>query len=175
MTDNEFTERLAAMRETMYRVSYSQLSQGCDRDDAVQETLLKAWDRRRKLKDERFMQTWIIHILINECHNIQRKGKRVDLMYELPERVAPAEANEELHDALFHLDEKLRLPIVLHYIEGFRTNEIAEILSVPQGTVTWRISKARKELNKMLGGRIGGRDDKLISCEEDDKPCLKMI
>jgi len=162
MTDNDFTERLAALRETMYRVSYSQLSQGCDRDDAVQETLLKAWGKRHRLKDERYMKTWVISILINECHNIQRKGKRVELPGELPERVAPAEANEELHDALFRLDEKLRLPIVLYYIEGFRVNEIAEILGVPQGTVSWRMSKARKELNRIMSF-------------EEDTPCLKMI
>ena len=108
MTDDEFAERLAAMRETMYRVSYAQLARACDRDDAVQETLLKAWGKRRKLGDERVMQTWVIRILINECHNIQRKQRRETLPGVLPERAAPADADAELHDALFRLEESLR-------------------------------------------------------------------
>lgn len=159
MTDNEFAERLAAMRETMYRVCYSQLAQPCDRDDAVQEALLKAWGKRHMLEDGKYMQTWVVRILVNECHNIHRKrGKELPLE-ELPERAAPEETAAELHDALFRLGEKLRLPIVLHYIEGFSTGEIAEILRIPQGTVLWRLSKARKCLREMLGG--------------DDEPLLR--
>lgn len=149
MTDNDFVLRLTAMRETMYRISYSQLSQGCDRDDAVQETLVKAWEHRRKLRDERYMQTWVVRILINECHNIQRKQKR-----ELPEPVTTPpyipESISDLKNALLCLDNKLRLPIILHCIEGYHTHEIAKILGVPKGTVLWRMSKARKELRSML-------------------------
>ena len=43
MTSNEFSNRIVTIMQTLYRVSYSQLSQKCDRDDAVQECLLKAW------------------------------------------------------------------------------------------------------------------------------------
>ena len=41
--------------------------------------------------------------------------------------------------------------IVLHYIEGFRTVEIAEMLKIPEGTVKSRLSRARKELKSVLG------------------------
>lgn len=150
MTDNEFAERLTAMRETMYRVCCTQLSRGCDRDDAVQETLLKAWANRRRLRDERYMQTWVIRILINECHNIQRKQKR-EVVEILSEQMDSTESTAELRDALFRLDKKLRLPVVLHYIEGYHVHEISKMLGVPKGTVLWRMSKARKELSAMLG------------------------
>jgi len=150
MTDDIFIERLAAMRETMYRVSCAQLQRACDRDDAVQEALLKAWHNRRKLKEERYMQTWVVRILINECRNIQRKQKREIVTDELPESSSTEEANTDLYDALFRLDEKLRLPVVLHYIEGYSTQEIAKILGTPKGTILWRMSKARKELGIML-------------------------
>lgn len=153
MTDNEFTERLTAMRETMYRICYSQLSRSCDRDDAVQETLLKVWNNRRRLRDERHMQTWVIRILINECHNIQRNQKRefAKILSEHADFSEPvSESVTALREALFNLDKKLRLPIVLHYIEGYHVQEISKMLGVPKGTVLWRMSKARKELNAML-------------------------
>ena len=150
MTCEEFSTRIIAMMQTLYRVSYTQLSQSCDRDEAVQECLYKAWKKRHQLKDERYMQTWVIRILINECHNIQRKRNREFPLEELPERVAPEDADVELHDALFSLDEKLRLPIVLHYIEGFSIKEVAQILRLPQGTVKSRMLRGRQKLKKIL-------------------------
>ena len=161
MTDNDFAEKLTNMIETVYRVSYSQLPQACDRDDAVQETLLKAWKNRHRMKNERYMQTWVIRILINECHNIHRRKKHESLEEFQIERVAPVDEYADLHDTLFRLDDKYRITIVLHYVEGFDTREISKILSLPQGTVLWRLSKARKELKKMLGEEIGNKNIKI--------------
>ena len=92
MTDEEFTERLSAMLEPMYRISCSQLRNACDRDDAVQETLYKAWNSRKKLKNEQYMKSWVIRILINECHNIQRKQKHEVVTNELPEGISSSTA-----------------------------------------------------------------------------------
>jgi len=154
LTTEEFSERITGMIQTLYRVSYSQLAQDCDRDDAVQECLYKAWKKRHQLKDERFMQTWVIRILINECRNIQKKG-RLELPFdELPERVAPPDANHELHDALFAIDETLRLPIVLHYMEGYSTKEIAQMLRLPHGTVKSRMTRARSELKEIMNWEV---------------------
>jgi len=158
VTCEEFSRRIVAMMQTLYRVSYTQLSQSCDRDEAVQECLYKAWKKRHQLRDERHMQTWVIRILINECHNIHRKRKRELPLDELPERVASAGADVELHDALFSLDETLRLPILLHYIEGFSIKEVAQILRWPQGTVKSRLMRGRQKLKKTL-------------CEEGQLPC----
>jgi RNA polymerase sigma-70 factor (ECF subfamily) len=167
MTDKEFSERIEATTETLYRMSYSQLPQKCDRDDTIQETILKAWSKRASLKDERLLQTWLVRILLNECHNIQRKRKRETLCDKMPERAAPPNSDAELHDALFRIGDELRLPIVLHYMEGFSVAEIAGILRLPQSTVKWRMSKARKELAAVLG-------DETTTKKEVHKPCLKQ-
>jgi len=159
VTYDEFSTRIIAMMQTLYRVSYTQLAQSCDRDEAVQECLYKAWQKRHQLKDERCMKTWVIRILINECHNIQRKRSRELPLGELPERVAPADADAELHDALFSLEEKLRLPILLHYIEGFSIKEVAQILRLPQGTVKSRMLRGRQKLKKIL------REEGQLPCE----------
>lgn len=152
MTKDEFARRIVGMMQTLYRVSYAQLSQACDREDAVQECLYKAWKRQHQLRDERFMQTWVIRILINECHNIQRRNARMLPVDEVPERVAPPDINGALHDALLTLPESLRLPILLYYIEGFSVKELAQILSLPQGTVKSRMRRGRQELHAMLDG-----------------------
>ena len=77
MTSEAFAKAVTEMVQTLYRVSCSQLSVGADREDAVQETLRKAWEKRASLKDERYLHTWVIRILLNVCHDIRRERKRM--------------------------------------------------------------------------------------------------
>ncbi|MCL2547858.1 MAG: hypothetical protein FWE76_01680 [Symbiobacteriaceae bacterium] len=102
------------------------------------------------------MQTWVIRILINECHNILKRQKREGLVTALPERSAPADSFIDLHNALLALDETLRIPLVLHYIEDYSVNEIARILFIPAGTVKTRLMRGRKELASLLHEEVEG-------------------
>jgi RNA polymerase sigma-70 factor (ECF subfamily) len=154
MTSGEFSERIVSMMQTLYRISHSQLSQRCDRDDAVGECLLKAWQKRHQLRDERYMQTWVVRILINECHNIQKKRSRTSPLDEIPDSAAPADADYELRDALLGLDESLRLPILLYYIEGYSVKEVAKILRIAQGTVKSRMSRGRQKLKEVINWEV---------------------
>ena len=133
MTKDEFAKRIAGMMQTLYRVSYAQLSQSCDREDAVQECLCKAWQKRHQLRDERYMQTWVIRILINECRNIQRKKSRLVPLFELPEREAPAGADRELHDALFALDEGSACPLCCIMWRAFPSGRSRPFCVCPRG------------------------------------------
>ena len=72
MDKREFADRVHAMQEKLYRITYGQLRDEQDRKDAVQEAIFKAWKNRGRLRDETLFETWLIRILINECHNIQR-------------------------------------------------------------------------------------------------------
>jgi len=154
MTSGEFSERIVSMMQTLYRISCSQLSQRCDRDDAVGECLLKAWQKRHQLRDERYMQTWVVRILINECHNINKKRSRTSSLDEIPDSAAPADADHELRDALLGLDESLRLPILLYYIEGYSVKEVAKILRIAQGTVKSRMSRGRQKLKEVINWEV---------------------
>nr|MCR4904705.1 RNA polymerase sigma factor [Clostridiales bacterium] len=62
-----------------------------------------------------------------------------------------SESCEDLHALVDALSEKLRETIRLHYFEGYSVNEIAERLSVPAGTVKWRLAQGRKQLRKGYG------------------------
>jgi RNA polymerase sigma-70 factor (ECF subfamily) len=148
MKDEVFAERIGAMLQTLYRVSYTQLRQPCDRDEAVQEALCKAWEKRRQLRDERYFQTWLIRILINECRNLQRRGVHEETFEDLP--APPPDADRAAHDALLSLPDKLRLPAALYYLEGYKTREIAYLLRLPQGTVKSRLSAGRRALREIL-------------------------
>lgn len=149
MTSEQFARKIVALTDTLYRVSYSILREACDREDAVQSCLEKAWKRRGSLREERYLKTWLVRILINECYDIHRRRAR-EAPREIPERPAPPGADRELHDALMRLPEEVRTPIVLHYMEGYSVEEIASALRLAQGTVKTRMRRGRAMLKQLL-------------------------
>ena len=149
MDDEAFARAIVALSDTLYRVSSSQLRQRADQEDAVQECLRRAWEKRRTLREERYLKTWLIRILINECKNIYRRRPRAQ--EELPESLAAPPADGELMDALMNLPPKFRIPMELHYIEGYGIAEISRMLRIPDGTVKWRLSRGRALLKTELG------------------------
>jgi len=158
MEREEFAQRITQMHCTLYRICTSQLSCAQDREDAVQEALKKAWERRRQLRNDALLQAWVIRILLNECHKIQRQRKRLLLTDRLMDPDAPApEAAPEgllLRQALRQLPEKLRVPLVLHYLEGYGVQETARILRLPPGTVKTRMRAGRAQLKLLLDEEV---------------------
>ena len=80
-----------------------------------------------------------------------RRKRREIPVEELPQ-AASAEIQEPsaLHDAVLSLPNDLRVPIILHYMEGFSIQEIADALRCPKGTVLSRMNRARKRLKQLM-------------------------
>lgn len=149
MTRDEFGAAVVAQTDRMYRIAYTLLRCDADCRDAMQEAALRAWEKRHTLKDERYFATWLTRILINACHDIGRRRQRVAALEDLPEPSVPP-PDPTLSMALAALPEKLRLPLVLHEMEGMPYAEIARALRVPQTTVVGRIHRAKVQLRKEL-------------------------
>lgn len=152
MDKQEFTGRVRAMGDKLYRVACGQLRDHNDRCDAVQEAVLKAWNSRGSLRNTQYFETWLIRILINECHSIQRLNRRTLPLEAAPETFTePSFADTDLQGAILNLPEKLRMSVILYYIEGYDSKEIARILRVPASTVRTRLMRARQMLRDILG------------------------
>lgn len=153
MEKEQFARVILGMEDTLYRITAAQLPQRADREDAVQETLRKAWEKRKTLREEKYLQTWVIRILLNECHTIQRRMKRTVPMCDLP--AAPAAKEDKgLREALMQLDEKYRIPLMLYYLEGYSVKQTAQMLRLPQGTVKTRLDRGRKALKVLLNEEV---------------------
>lgn len=153
MVDEQtFLRETQAMERTLYRVARSYLPRWEDCADAVQEALGKAWGKRWQA-DPAYFRAWLTRIVINECHNLSRQRKRVVCVEEVADSPAPPQTFDEalaLRQALSTLPEKLRLPLLLHYLEGFPLADIARMLRLPLGTVKSRLHQARKALQLEL-------------------------
>ncbi len=150
MTSEAFTEAVIRMTPTLYRIARGQLLIEADQQDAVQEAIRRSWEKRGSLKNERYLQTWVIRILLNVCHDIQRHGKREFPVDEIPDRPLEAPDYTDLRSALFRLKDKERVPVILHYIEGYDVRHVAEILRIPAGSVKTRLMRARAHLRDIL-------------------------
>ena len=149
MTGDAFAKAVTEMVQTLYRISCSQLSIEADREDAVQETLRRAWEKRASLRNESYFHTWVIRILLNVCHDIQKERKRTIPTDVFPDMPCSPEENVDLKSCLLRLEERERIPVLLHYIEGYDIRQISAILRIPQGTVKSRLSRGRDQLRNI--------------------------
>ena len=152
MDKTEFAAAVLAAEPTLYRVARSMLPCEADCADAAQSAILRAWEKLDTLKSPEYFRTWLVRILINECRSALRRRARFAGEPDESLPVPEPERYDELYAALYSLDEKYRLPVTLHYLEGFRLAEIAEMLRLPQGTVATRLRRARELLREELKG-----------------------
>lgn len=139
-------------------------------EDLYQDTFLKAVELCGQLNAEENVKSFLLSVCVNLWKNRLRKaarrlritGPRTDLdgpdAPEVPDAVYDVEAeflrNEDrkaVRSAVAALPERLRLPVLLFYMEDLKLPEIARILRIPEGTVKSRMFAARKKLKEELG------------------------
>lgn len=152
MTNEEFVRYVKDAEKSMYRVSKTILYRDEDCADAIQNAILKAFDKLDTLKNEKYFVTWLMRILMNECYQMLRNRHEEVSYEEYMENEESTSSNSEVYEALMELEDIYRIPFVLHYIEGYSTKEIAKILDISLSNVKIRLQRARIKLQDMLKG-----------------------
>lgn len=115
MTRNEFTRQVEQLQGTLYRIAATVLAQPCDREDAVQSAILKAWQHLPRLREDDRFSPWLIRIMLNECYALLRRRKREIPVDTLPELPAPETGDPDLYRFFVNLPDKLRMVMVLSW------------------------------------------------------------
>jgi RNA polymerase sigma-70 factor (ECF subfamily) len=145
-------------RDGLYRTAYRMLGIREDSEDALQLTFIKLYGAINKFRGDAKLSTYIFRILFNVCYDLRRK-KKVEENIELNEPIFQPQNELQLHldEAIRALPEKMRACFMLFAIEGFKQNEIAEMLDVTVGTVKAHIFQAKEKLKKSLKGELAGK------------------
>lgn len=154
MDNQEFQDRVRACERRLYVTAYLLLHVTADCEDAVQEAVLRAWQRLPGLQNPQFFETWLTRIVINECKSQLRRRSRRGETELSPRLAAPVSPEPELHAALTALKWKYRVVLTLKYIDGYTIEEIARILTLPRGTVASRLDQAKRLLRAQMKGEI---------------------
>lgn len=141
-----FVELMEQNMQNMYKVAKAYLKNDEDVADAIQDTILSCFEKIGDLKQNKYFKTWVTRILINKCKDILRKKKGMLFTDEVPEiPVWDQEySNMEWNELIKDMDEKYRIVLLLYYLEGFNTREIAVILDMNEKTVQTRLARGRK-------------------------------
>ena len=142
----------------LYRIGVSMLKSDEDTADAIQETLLLAYKNLHKLKEDEYFRTWLVRILINECKRILRRKKQYEMIEQDNRAMFYYQSygiEDEIKPYIEQLDFKLQQVIWLKYYEDFKIREIKKILHIPESTIKTRLTKAKKQLYKLMQGGEG--------------------
>ena len=151
MTDGEYARRAHALRGRLYKTALLQLGDETRALDAVDEAVYKGLRGHRKLRQPEYFDTWLTRILLNECHNEQRRQQRVRPMDTLPETAAEDFDALPLKEAVRRLPPELKDVVILRYFAGCTLEETARTLEIPAGTAATRQRRALGLLRLELG------------------------
>ena len=127
-------------------------------EDAVQEALLRAWERSEKGEDVESMNAWVTAVSLNLARSglrrlrSERRAKNRLRGSAWAEDPAPGAARAvDVERALVSLPRRQREAVVLRYFLQMDTREVAAALRVSEGTVKSTLSRARAALASALG------------------------
>ncbi len=148
MDPSSFEQMYRAMLPGLYRLAQSILNNRADAQDAVQQAALNAWRAIDGIRPDTH-RAYFTRIVINECRNIQRARIKTTPMDVLPEP-AFLPGDSGLRDAIDGLPEKLRLPFLLRFMEGYTDKEAAIALHISLSAFKSRLLRARRQLQATL-------------------------
>lgn len=155
-TQAEFHDVIAACADRWYAACLRITRNRDMAEDAVQDALLNAWNKRRQFERSARLDTWIYRIAINAALGLLRKNRperwdalEIDVADESPEPDAARYGEELGHDlaiAMRRLSEIERVCFVLKHLEQWRLKEIAAELDTSVDTIKQALFRAVKKL-----------------------------
>lgn len=139
-----------------YKIGWSYLYNHYDIEDALQCTFIKVYENILQLREEKYFETWVTSIFINECKRLLRSKNREMATANLEPDEAPYGDTSlvEFKEVINQLEEIHKEVIILKYISGYSQEEIASILNIPIGTVKSRIYRGLKLLREYMNREV---------------------
>lgn len=152
-----FEQIILYYKNDLYKIAQVRLKKPDDIDDAIQETIISAYQSIHKLINISKFKTWLITILINQCNRIYNKNKKNNtISYEFIEaekfvsKDYISDINYEFDELIKSLDIDEKTILVLYYCNGYKTKEISKILNINENTVRSKMLRAKNKLKEEL-------------------------
>ncbi len=154
----EFMGWYEAVHPEMYRIAYYYMRNRQEAEDAVQDAVLKAYEKKHQLKDKDKFRPWMLQILVNCCKKRMKKWfireEDIEEITLSQERQYAKEEDFALSAAVkqvfFQLEEEDRLIVGMSLFGGYKGEEIAVILGKNHNTVRSRYCRALQKMKREL-------------------------
>lgn len=151
-------------RARVYRTALAIVRDPAAAEDILQDCFLKVYVNAKRIDPERPLAPWLYRVTVNLSYTwlSRRSGHRTSFddaidnlispMRQAPDRLAEqTETRQKVRRAIGDLSLDQRVVVVLYYLNGLGSQDIAEILDLPVGTVKSRLYYARENLRGKLG------------------------
>ncbi|MTI65840.1 MAG: sigma-70 family RNA polymerase sigma factor [Firmicutes bacterium] len=152
---NKLVSYIQNNQNTLYRLAYSYVKNKQIALDIVQESIYKALKNVDKLKQSKYMKTWLYRIIVNTSISYIRKNRDIlitDDMIEIhgdnDEDIAQ---KMDLYDAIDKLDEKHKTVVILRYFKDMKFDDISKLIQCNINTVKTRLYSATDKLKVIMG------------------------
>ncbi|MHA6251139.1 RNA polymerase sigma factor [Oceanobacillus sp. CAU 1775] len=128
----------------LFRICLVILCNEKDAEDVVQDTFITYLTKSPTFKDSEHEKAWLITIATNRCKNLRRYNiirKHIDI--NTLQLYSKNDINHGLLDHLMRLPSKYKVVLLLHYVEGYKVDEIAKILTITTSAVKKRLQRGR--------------------------------
>ena len=140
---------------TLFAIAYGILQSREEAEDVVQDSLVKAWETRWRVRDPGKFPAWLTTIARHKAHDIFRKRRTVPLSKE---GIEPTEIqfpdttaiDQQLHSALAALPEVHRAALTLRYFEEMDYRTIENTLGLTNGALRGILGRALASMRKQL-------------------------
>lgn len=141
LTEEQFSYLAKKYMDTVFRLALHYTKSRSESDDITQEVLLKLYRADKAFESEDHVRHWLIRVTVNECKRaFLSPWKRTEPIEDYAEQLAfKTPEHSELFHAVMALPQKYRVPIFLHYYEGYSCGEISQFLGIPNATVRTRL------------------------------------
>ena len=151
-TKSWFCDNIKRLESGMYRLSYSILRNEADVQDAVQETICRAYKELENLKDKSKFKPWIYRILRNVSFQVLNCKKYYSDIEEesIQANKIDIETDLTIWDAVQKLDNPYRTVITLFYYEDLSIKEISKITDSKVDAVKKQLSRGREKIKEII-------------------------
>lgn len=152
LTEQQFTDAVERYLDMAYRIALNWFRNPADAEDAAQNAMLRLWQTDTEFLGEDHLRHWLVRVTLNECKRIGGHPwrKRTVSLEACPEPVFSDPARQTLFQEVMNLPAKYRVPLYLHYYEGYKVYEVGELLGLKASTVQTRLARARAKLKTQL-------------------------
>lgn len=148
-----FDELLAPEYPAGFRVAYALLQSVDEAEDAVQEAVIKAWQKFRNLREGSPLRPWFLAIVANHCRALSktrwRSVIRTDVRVDQPPN-PDAESLIDLRRAVSGMAHDDKLVLILRYYLDLPFEEVATTMGVTPKAARRRVEKAIARLRPSL-------------------------
>ena len=128
------------------------MGNAADSEDATQSVFVKLMSSGLLFTSSEHEKAWLIKVASNHCKDVLKSAARKTASLDrVAEPIAREEGFDMVLDVVLALDPKYKVPVYLHYYEGYSAVDIARLLEKPASTIRSHLSEARTILRRALG------------------------